>query len=422
MAYGYYASITVDHTKVSGDGDLTNFPILVSGTYDGTGSEPDIRTVANGGHVQNTASGGNSGSVTVPADLVFSPNTDGSSPYDFEIESYDASTGAIVAWVEIPTLDGDADTVLYMVYGDSSVTTSQEDVNGTWDANYKMVVHYNGNCVDSTSSGYDLTPENNPTYVAGKVGPAGNLVSASSQAWTITDANSPNIDTQGAKTWQGWVYPNDADPTDYYQIISKDTNGNRGTTLYSTGTGKKLQWIAHYDATNYTEVQSATISGQQWYCCFGRDDNSALFNLTVNGTQTNAATYHQPRAVTNPVVVGRLDGWAGYYSDAKYDELRVSDTYRSDDWIATDYATQSDPSTFYAMGTETAIETGVNFEATVLTLTSSIPSVKEKIRDKRGVSFLPLMGKAVLGRAYIIKDSTDTGKQDIGFDNDMLEL
>ena len=128
MAYSKYASITIDNTKVSGSSDLTNFPVLISGTYDGTGGEPDIRTSANGGDVENTASGGASGSYTIPADLVFSPNTDGSSPYDFEIEKYDASTGEIIAWVEIPTLDYDDDTVLYMVYGDSGVTTSQEDV------------------------------------------------------------------------------------------------------------------------------------------------------------------------------------------------------------------------------------------------------------------------------------------------------
>ena len=83
MAYGYYASITTDNTKVSGSGDFTDFVILVSGVYDGTGSEPDLRTVANSGHVHNTTTGGNSGSVTVPADLVFSSDTAGASPYDF---------------------------------------------------------------------------------------------------------------------------------------------------------------------------------------------------------------------------------------------------------------------------------------------------------------------------------------------------
>lgn len=42
MAYGFKATITIDDTKVSGTGDLTDFPVLISGTYDGTGSEPDL--------------------------------------------------------------------------------------------------------------------------------------------------------------------------------------------------------------------------------------------------------------------------------------------------------------------------------------------------------------------------------------------
>lgn len=53
MAYSYYASITIDETKVdeTDAANLTNFPVLISGTYDGTGGEPDLRTVANGGNV-----------------------------------------------------------------------------------------------------------------------------------------------------------------------------------------------------------------------------------------------------------------------------------------------------------------------------------------------------------------------------------
>ncbi len=78
MSYQYYREITIDHTKVPGD--LIDFPFPFNTT------DADLKTVANGGKMENAASGGASGSVTVPADLVFSPNQDGSDPYDFEVE------------------------------------------------------------------------------------------------------------------------------------------------------------------------------------------------------------------------------------------------------------------------------------------------------------------------------------------------
>lgn len=43
---------------------------------------------------------------------------------------------------------------------------------------------------DSTPNGYNLTPVNTPTYVAGKVGNAANLVRASNQYFTYTDAGN----------------------------------------------------------------------------------------------------------------------------------------------------------------------------------------------------------------------------------------
>ena len=103
IGYSHYASVTIQNGKVADD--HANFTIPVYGTFDGTGGEADLRTTANGGNIQNTdAAGGANGATTVPADFVFSPNTNGSSPYNFEIEKYNATTGEIVAWVEIATI------------------------------------------------------------------------------------------------------------------------------------------------------------------------------------------------------------------------------------------------------------------------------------------------------------------------------
>ncbi len=45
--YGYRRKITIDNTKVSGGSNHSNFPVLISGIYDGTDNEPDLRAENN---------------------------------------------------------------------------------------------------------------------------------------------------------------------------------------------------------------------------------------------------------------------------------------------------------------------------------------------------------------------------------------
>ena len=134
MAYSYYSSIDAQNAAIGAN--ETDFPVALVIT------DSRFATVANGGHVQNTdANGGASGNLTVPADFVVSPNSDGSSPYDFEIVDYDGATGYIELWVKIPSLSSSSDTTIYLVYGDAAVTTTQENVTGTWSDDFHAVYH-----------------------------------------------------------------------------------------------------------------------------------------------------------------------------------------------------------------------------------------------------------------------------------------
>jgi biopolymer transport protein ExbB len=204
MAYGYKASITIDNTKVSGSSNLTNFPMLFSGTYDGTDGEPDLRTTANDGNIENTdATGGVDGATTVPADFAFFSDSDLTTALDFEVEDYDASTGEIVAWVEVPTLDVDADTVIYIGYGDSSVTTSQEDVSGTWNSNYISVFHMGSN--NNSATGNNFTKNGGLTYstTQGTINKGiGDFSSGVDPSFSGNNARLVTTLTEGTKYWR----------------------------------------------------------------------------------------------------------------------------------------------------------------------------------------------------------------------------
>src|SRR5688572_15329378 len=78
--YGYGKQIVIYASQVPGPIDLLNFPVLISLT------NPDLRTIANGGHVEN-ANG---------FDIVFT-NDDCSTILDHQLERYNPTTGQLIA-------------------------------------------------------------------------------------------------------------------------------------------------------------------------------------------------------------------------------------------------------------------------------------------------------------------------------------
>lgn len=171
-AYNFRKSITVGAGQVI-SGPLTNFPLLVNVT------DANLKTTANGGNV--TDAGGD--------DIIFRAS-DGVTQLDHEIERYTATTGEMVAWVRVPSID--VGTVIYMYYGNSCVTQPTQNPTGVWDANFKGVWHLTeataANRLDSTSNANTLTPSaSNPTQVvAGKIAGSANFAGASIQYLTAT--------------------------------------------------------------------------------------------------------------------------------------------------------------------------------------------------------------------------------------------
>jgi hypothetical protein len=104
--YSYTRQIVIDHTKVPNT-DQANFPILFSTT------DSLLATTTNGGHLTNPNG----------YDIIFSTDPNGLSALNYEVEEYNPATGQLIAWVQIPSLSHVSDTVLYMFYGNPSVTT-----------------------------------------------------------------------------------------------------------------------------------------------------------------------------------------------------------------------------------------------------------------------------------------------------------
>lgn len=342
IAYSYCRTITVDHTKVPGG--LADYPFLFNETI------AELATVANGGHVVNTASGGASGSYTVPADLIFSPNTDGSDPYDFEVEKYDAATGELVAWVRLPTLASDADTVLYILYGRSSVTTSQENITGVWDGNFEAVYHL----AETSGTFYDSTGNHDGTdavSAAGKDGQIGN-----GQEFDKTD-DRISMDAMGGLqdfTYEAWVRPVDVvgdkmmiqTGNGFFRVNDDDVYIGVWDGRAGTGASHEVTVAETLIAGTWVRLM-LTVTAAEY--CIVYKNGSSIYGATP-GTGSSGSTYNNGKLGCRHRTSPSSDfyDWFG----GEQDEVRISKVVRSANYDLATYNNQYSPSTFYTVGAE----------------------------------------------------------------------
>ncbi|MGI8549039.1 MAG: DUF2341 domain-containing protein, partial [Gemmatimonadaceae bacterium] len=335
--HAYKAPVTINHLKVSGAADLSNFPVLVS-------------VALPAAHV-TSASG---------YDIVFTADSAGTVSLDYEIASYNATTGALLAWVRIPTLSVSVDTVIYAFYGNSSVTTATAYPAGVWDPNFIAVYHFGDG---ATLSAQDSTGNANHGLIgSGVAAAAGPLAGAASFNGTndiqITDRASLKL--LGARTLSASIKPTDF--ANWNSVLTKGAGGTRSYGLQvrqSTGlpnNGSSTQAGAFRDATGPTAVPTAS-----WTYMHGSyEPVAAGAVLYINGGSVATGSYTgQTDDTISPTCIGSLGG-AGDFYRGLIAEVRLSNIVRSSAWIATDYNAQSSPSTFATLGAETTGATVVN--------------------------------------------------------------
>jgi RHS repeat-associated protein len=329
-------AITINHTEVPNT-DQTNFPVLISGTY------PFLATTMNGGQATN-ASG---------YDIIFTADAGGTIPLPFERESYNASTGSVTFWVQVPTVSHTTDTQIYMFYGNSSITTDQSNKPAVWDSNYQGVWHLeetSGQQNDSTSNG------NNSTGVAVTAeGSAAGQIGGADQfnASNPDHVDLPNIALTSAFTLQAWIYPTQY--TDYARVLNKAFSSNSSPyltygLLFETAASKQIGLAFDHAGSGVGLVSTETISLNQWTHVVGTYDGTSL-KLFINGTlDSSAAASGSIDAVSTPTEIGYNSAYTVQSFTGNIDEVRISSIARSADWIATEYNNQNSPSTFYSMG------------------------------------------------------------------------
>ena len=334
-AFGYRKSITVQSGQVS-SGPHTNFPMLVSFT------DPKLKTVAYGGYVASYNATNND-----PQDIIFRAlDTTTCGPtappctLDHEIEKYTASTGELVAWVRVPSINNG--TVIYMYYGNSSISSSTAKPTGVWDANYTGVWHFKegSGTTAADPTGHVNMSLQNVTWVTGEID--GSLQFAGTDASWGSLGNNYNFGT-GPFTASVWVKGGGAGQG----ILVKDNWAGTSNGFYLYKTAASPYYYAYWNGTAtifvasadggwhlLTVVRSGTGSNQASVYA----DGSLVSNFTESRNLSNAITFWV--ANTNS---------SGYSFSGSLDEIRISNSVRSSYWIQTEYNNQSSPATFYSV-------------------------------------------------------------------------
>ena len=382
-AYGYRKPLTIDRTRIGNAGGattLTNYPLLINIT--------DTVLINDGmtGHHVTSANGYDIAFTGADAATCGGPTT---CTFNYEIESYNGATGQVIAWVQIPSLNTVANTtntIIYIKYGDATVTSPTQNVNGTWDTSFKGVWHLSQDPggtapqeIDSTSTGANATSNGTPaaTSTAGLVNTAVNMSNAMGTAYFDYRSTTFNWLSTDAFTYSGWFKTTDGSGP---LLSQRDAGGNPVIDImigYDGGTrspNNLLALVRDDTGGTYAEVAGGTAVNDNGWHLFTLTRTSGTIQLYLDGvsagskTNSGASSSITTGATGDFQHIGQEGNWvASSYGNASaddrylggtFDEYRVSKTVRSGDWITTDYKTQLAPASTFSAGSEALASCG----------------------------------------------------------------
>ncbi len=348
--YQYRRLISTDQTKVSGGAPLTDFVMLFTTTQN------DLKSVANGGKVVYASS---------LADIRFEL-ADGGDRLYHQIDKYDPATGELWAWIRIPSLSNSASTKIHMYYG-KTLDQTEESQYGTFNVrNASLVNHMSGipdansgtrEHIDSSPMRMDGSSVGSMTSgqrVAGKIGYAIDF-DGSNDAITHFGPTS-TINAYGGEqnmTVSAWV--NLDTITKSFQDIAENRNASFANWAFRidwNGTTRSLN-LVKYGVIDQNVTWSGAATGTWYYIVAVQGATSITYyvNGSSIGTFSNSQAFNATASV--PLQLGGNEASTNQL-DGRLDEVRVYKSQLTAAMIATEYANQNSPATFYTLGSEDA--------------------------------------------------------------------
>ncbi|MBD3362160.1 DUF2341 domain-containing protein, partial [Candidatus Dojkabacteria bacterium] len=275
-------------------------------------------------------------------DFVFT-SSDGATKLDHEIETFNGSTGKLVAHVKVSTLS--AGGSIYLYYGNNTAT-NQENKTDVWGEGYAGVWHMNetsGTVYDSTNNDNDGTPLNGVIQnTAGKMGSGSYFDGTDDYILTTDDLSWVAGESFTMCTWfNAETFP--AAP--YRQVLIGKFPHEYSLLL------EENQINFYYGFWMWT---GGNLNLDEWYhICITYDGVEGMARSYLNGIHRASQSHtggFPDRSI--PTEIGSGYGWTWYersFFNGTMDEVQITNSTFSSDWIKTEYSNQNDPSSFYTI-------------------------------------------------------------------------
>ena len=251
---------------------------------------------------------------------------DDKTPLKFHIERFDPQTQIALVWVRVPRLTGGASTDKIFLYYGNKNAPSAADAAATYDASQALVYHFatpkdspqDSTAYKSEPSTFDAEP--NPASLIG-----GGVKFSGSQILSIPANGAVHLAPNKGFTLSAWVRfaaaQNDADIADL-------ADSGRELVLGVSGS----QAFARYNGGGQpvTVSQAGELVTAEWHHLAVRVGDGRL-TLFVDGTDVGHVNT-DVQEIGGVLTIGGAAAKSNYFT-GELDELEVSSSVRSADWL-----------------------------------------------------------------------------------------
>lgn len=331
--YSNQRNIQINKERVFGGWDISNYVFLFKETNN------DFRTVANGGKVENLNG----------YDIRFEL-TDGTK-LDHHIEKYDGLTGEVIVWVRIPTLKHGFNTNIKIFYGNSSVSTTEENTTNTFQE-FAGVWLFNEAAApfeDRTSNNNDAVLNNNAfsTEVTGKINKA--VEFNKDNFADIAKVN--NLALAGDITIMFWLYP----------IVGV----NNGGAIFEQSGGRyrffpAWRWRMYETSGSFANfLPDASVTDNNWHHVAINVKNLEGTKQMANGEIHDLMAQDALMSVNTGFYFGGSSN-SGQTNSARQSHLFIANKSLGEYTIKTYYENQGNLDLFYTLGAEVVANLGTD--------------------------------------------------------------
>jgi hypothetical protein len=320
-------AITFHPQSVPG-GDLIDFTVAVAVTDD-----PDLsRGSALGPDVSFTAADG--------------------TPLAFELEAAALAEGSLSAWVKLPVLREDQDTIIYLYYGGTLAEPPQR--GAAWGSAFTAVWHLPGSPSDGTANAHDGTATAQAASRPSLMGSASEFDGVDDQA-IVMDAGL-DFGTSSF-SYSAWVHVTSNQGGFDMPFWNGGSSSSYAGYDLELGTANWNAGLSDGNSNTLVPFGPDTDFMERWVHLFVVVDRDAGQVQTFADGQLRAL-----RGISSWGSLSATDGvrFGGMNSTNRFvgllDEVRIYGRKIDQDWVAAEHANLATPQMFYTVGSDEPLQ------------------------------------------------------------------